>query len=218
MSRPPCYRWRSGISCSEVGRPRSDGDLTLRLTRRLTEAEPVSAVLSLTYEQRSRSRLRARLDDGRAVGVLLPRGGEPLRDGDLLRDEQDSEVQDRPVPSREMPSVVVQVRAAPEPVSTAEADDPLLLARAAYHLGNRHVALQIEPGRLRWLQDHVLDAMVRGLGLTVTLEDAPFEPEPGAYAGGQHGQGGIGHEHEQGGHEHGHEHEHEHGHRHGHAH
>lgn len=155
-------------------------DLALRLTRRVADAPSPSAMLPLTYEQRSRSRLRARLDDGREVGVLLSRGGESLRDGDRLSDEQ---------------GVVVQVRAAAEPVASAESDDPVLLARAAYHLGNRHVALQIEPGRLRWLQDHVLDAMVRGLGLSVTSEEAPFEPEPGAYRGGQHGHGGDGHRH-----------------------
>lgn len=157
-----------------------DGELALRLTRRLeraTVARP-SAVLPLTYEQRSRSRLRAHLDDGRAVGILLPRGAEPLRDGDRLSDEQ---------------GVVVQIQAAPEPVSSAESDDPVLLARAAYHLGNRHVALQIEPGRLRWLRDHVLDAMVRGLGLEVVEEEAPFEPEPGAYGGGRRGADGVGH-------------------------
>jgi urease accessory protein len=168
----------------------ADDDLALRLTRRLQGATPArpSAVLPLTYEQRSRARLRAHLDDGRAVGVLLPRGGAPLRDGDRLSDGQGE---------------VVQVRAAPEPISTAESADPVLLARAAYHLGNRHVALQIEPGRLRWLQDHVLDAMVRGLGLAVVAEEAPFEPEPGAYGGSRHAADGIGHRH---GHRHDHDH------------
>jgi urease accessory protein len=58
-----------------------------------------------------------------------------------------------------------------------------LLARACYHLGNRHVPLQIESRRLRYLHDHVLDAMVLGLGLSVVVEDAPFDPEPGAYGG-----------------------------------
>lgn len=174
----------------------SDDDLAMRLTRRLGGAIPArpSAVLPLTYEQRSRSRLRAHLDDGRAVGILLPRGGEPLRDGDRLSDGQD---------------VVVEVRAAPEPVSTAESAEPVLLARAAYHLGNRHVALQIEPGRLRWLRDHVLDAMVRGLGLIVTSGEAPFEPEPGAYGGDRNGQDGVGHGH---GHRHGYEYGHSHDH------
>lgn len=153
----------------------------LRLTRRGESSAGIDGVLSLTYEQRSRSRLRAQLDDGREVGILLPRG-ETLRDGDLLTDEQGE---------------VIQIRAAAEPVSSAEVDDPLLLARAAYHLGNRHVALQIEPGRLCWLHDHVLDAMVSGLGLSVTAEQAPFEPEAGAYGGAAIGHG-QGHEHAHG--------------------
>jgi urease accessory protein len=76
------------------------------------------------------------------------------------------------------------ILAAPEQVSVARTDDALLLARACYHLGNRHVALQITPGELRYLADHVLDDMVRGLGLAVTQESAPFEPEAGAYSHG----------------------------------
>ena len=60
-------------------------------------------------------------------------------------------------------------------------DDPQLLARAAYHLGNRHVPLQIANGLLRYQHDHVLDEMLRGLNLDVQIEQAPFEPEPGAY-------------------------------------
>jgi urease accessory protein len=60
-------------------------------------------------------------------------------------------------------------------------DDPLLLAKAAYHLGNRHVAVQILPGRLRFSADHVLGEMVRGLGLPLGEIEAPFEPESGAY-------------------------------------
>ena len=157
-------------------------EVSLRLVRRVTAAVGVAGTLSLSFEQRSRSRLRARLDDGREVGILLPRG-ERLRDGDLLADEQGE---------------VVQIRAAAEPVSCVEVDDPLLLARAAYHLGNRHVALQIEPGRLCWLHDHVLDAMVSGLGLSVAAVQAPFEPEAGAYGGAA-----LGHQH---GHGHGHAH------------
>ena len=65
---------------------------------------------------------------------------------------------------------------------------------ASYHLGNRHVPLQIAPGRLRYQHDHVLDDMVRGMGLEVTVEEAPFEPEPGAY-GGHHTSHGHGHRH-----------------------
>ncbi len=77
----------------------------------------------------------------------------------------------------------VRVCAALETVSTARTGDALRLARACYHLGNRHVALQVGDGWVRYLPDHVLDDMVRGLGLTVREEPARFEPERGAYAG-----------------------------------
>ena len=130
----------------------------------------VDVTVTLTLDQRIKSRLRVVLDDGREVGIFLERG-ESLKDGDLLVSEDGS---------------VVRVVSAPERVSTVSSDDPHLLARACYHLGNRHVALQIEPGRLRYLHDHVLDDLARGLGLVVTVEDAPFESEPGAYGGSTH--------------------------------
>jgi urease accessory protein len=110
------------------------------------------------------------LDDGREAGLFLPRGCN-LRDGDCLIAEDGS---------------AVQVRAAAETVSEVRCDDPLQLARACYHLGNRHVALQIEPGLLSYQHDHVLDEMVQGLGLSVCVKQAPFEPEPGAYGGQTH--------------------------------
>lgn len=120
--------------------------------------------LTLPFEQRQKSRLRTRLDNGVDVGLFLPRG-TVLRHGDLLRTTS---------------GLVVEVQAALESVSTAQTDDPLLLARAAYHLGNRHVPLQVGPGWLRYLHDHVLDRMVQELGLAVISEQAPFEPEAGA--------------------------------------
>lgn len=135
--------------------------------------------MTLTLDQRVRSRLRVVLDDGREAGVFLERG-ECLKGGDRLVSDD---------------GLVVDVKAAFERVSTIQSPDPHLLARACYHLGNRHVALQIEPGRLRYLHDHVLDDMVRGLGLTVTVEDAPFEPEPGAYGGFAHAHGHGHHQH-----------------------
>ena len=139
--------------------------------RELGEAsEPAAACLTLPFEARQKSRLRATLDDGTEVGLFLPRG-TVLRDGDRLRAADGR---------------VVEVRAADEPVSTVHSDDPQQLARAAYHLGNRHVALQIGPGWLRYRHDHVLDAMVAVLGLTVSTGRAPFEPEAGAYGGGHH--------------------------------
>ncbi len=151
----------------------ADGDISL-LSRRLPDNGEATATAQLTLDQRSRSRQRIRLDDGREAGILLPRG-EVLRHGDVLCSED---------------GLVVRILAASERLSCAESDDLLLLARACYHLGNRHVALQIAPGRLCWLHDHVLDDMVRGLGLVVSLLEAPFEPEPGAYGGGHtHGHG-----------------------------
>ena len=74
------------------------------------------------------------------------------------------------------------VLAAPEQVSTITSTQDLGLTRLAYHLGNRHVPLEITPSYLRYQHDHVLDEMVKGLGGTVTLEQAPFEPEDGAYS------------------------------------
>ncbi len=150
------------------------------LTKRLETAARVDAIAVLTLQQRVRSRQRIRLDDGGEAGLLLPRG-ETLKDGDLLTTDDDS--------------LTVRIVAAPECLSIAVCDDALLLARACYHLGNRHVALQIEPGRLCWLHDHVLDAMVTGLGLEVTVQDAPFEPEPGAYGGHASGHGHAHHAH-----------------------
>jgi len=97
------------------------------------------------------------------------------------------------------------VRAAAEDVSDVTSADAVLLARAAYHLGNRHVPLQIERGALRYQHDHVLDAMIVTLGLQVTPRTAAFEPEGGAYAGGH--SHSHGHEDEGGGHSHSHGHE-----------
>ena len=147
----------------------------LQIVERLSADLPAQATLTLPFEQRQKSRLRTRLDSGAEVGLFLPRG-TVLRHGDRLRAADGR---------------VVEVRAAPETVSTSRTDDPLLLARAAYHLGNRHVALQLGPGWLRYLHDHVLDGMVRELGLEVIGEQAPFEPEAGAYGGGHH----HGHDH-----------------------
>jgi urease accessory protein len=106
-----------------------------------------------------------------------------LRDGDLLAG---------------VDGLLVQVRAAAEPVSEVHCDDALLLARACYHLGNRHVVLQIGPGFVRYPHDHVLDDMLRGLGLEPACAEAPFEPEAGAYGGtsGHHGGHSHGHGHE----------------------
>jgi urease accessory protein len=109
--------------------------------------------------------LRAKLDNGEEAGLFLERGSV-LRHGDLLLADDGR---------------VIEVQAAPETVSTVHTEDALMLARASYHLGNRHVALQIGAGWLRYQHDHVLDDMLRGFGLDVVIEQTPFEPEGGAY-------------------------------------
>ena len=128
---------------------------------------------TLSFEQRGKGRLRARCDDGREVALILERG-RILRGGTLLTG-----------PSGQ----VLRVEAAPERLSEARSDDPRRLVRAAWHLGNRHVALQTGDGWLRYLSDHVLDDVVRGLGLEVRPLEAGFEPESGAGAAGAHHHG-----------------------------
>jgi urease accessory protein len=147
-----------------------------------------TAKATLTLDDRRRSRLRFILDDGREAALFLPRGSA-LRDGDRLRAD-DGEI--------------VTVRAAPEHLSVARAADPHLLLRGAYHLGNRHVPVQIGEGWLAYEHDHVLDDMVRGLGLAIEARRAPFEPEAGAF---RH-DAGHAHTHEPA---HDHEHHHHHG-------
>lgn len=142
----------------------------IRITHRLEETATSQASLTLPFELRQKSRLHAKLDNGIEAGLFLPRG-TVLRDGDLLRADN---------------GLIIKVCAAIEEVSTAFANNSLLLARACYHLGNRHVALQIGPDWLRYLHDHVLDDMLNHLGLSVKLERAPFEPETGAYHSHSH--------------------------------
>jgi urease accessory protein len=155
----------------------------IMILKRDEGAGVADARLVLPFETRSRSRFKARLEQGEEVGVILGRG-QILRGGDRLLAEDGR---------------IVEIAAAPETVSTAHAGNADLLARGAYHLGNRHVPLQIGPLWLRYSHDHVLDDMLRGLGFRLTVEEQPFEPEPGAY----HAQGG-GHHHHGAGHSHDH--------------
>ena len=129
---------------------------------------PTQQHLTLPYERRIISRQRVTLDDGSDAGLFLPRGAS-LQDGDYVQAESGE---------------VVRIQAAVETVSTLHCADRLLFARVCYHLGNRHVPLEISDGRLRYLHDHVLDDMLHGLGLHVVVEQVPFEPEAGAYSGG----------------------------------
>jgi urease accessory protein len=139
----------------------------LTITTKLIDERTADATLVLPFQLRSKSRLRTALDTGEEVGLLLERG-IVLRDGDLLLADDGR---------------VIRIVAAPETVSTVHSQDARTLMSASYHLGNRHVALQIGAGWLRYQHDHVLDEMIRGLGLNVEVEEAPFEPEAGAYSG-----------------------------------
>ncbi|MES1206766.1 MAG: urease accessory protein UreE [Pseudomonadota bacterium] len=150
--------------------------------------------LTLSFEDRRRSRLRARLVDGDEVALFLPRGSR-LRDGAWLRAEGGG------------PTVLV--RATAETLSVAATPDPHLLARAAYHLGNRHVPLQVGQGWVAYQHDHVLDDLARALGLALTTKTAPFEPEGGGYEHDAHHHHGA-HHHD--GHDHGHDHGNDHDH------
>jgi urease accessory protein len=175
----------------------------LKITTVLADASPARAddTLTLPFERRQKSRLVARLDGGREVALQLPRG-QILRDGARLQAEDGS---------------VIGVRSAPEALSLVESTDPTALLRAAYHLGNRHVALQIEPGAISYLHDHVLDEMVLGLGLTPRVVERRFEPEAGAY--GRSGGHPPHHHHPASDHEHHHNGPHDHDHDHdGHGH
>lgn len=141
----------------------------LTISSRLSGTRAADLQLVLPFELRTKSRLRTSIA-GEDAGLFLERG-TVLRGGDLLLAEDGR---------------VIEIIAATERVSTVRATESGNLARAAYHLGNRHVALQVGDGWLRYQHDHVLDDMVRGLGFAITIDDAPFEPESGAYGAGSH--------------------------------
>lgn len=166
--------------------------------------------VELDWDTRQKSRFDATDSSGRAIGVFLPRG-TAVRGGDVLVAEDGS---------------LVRVQAAPQPVLRVthcpHHGTPFDLLRAAYHLGNRHVQLELKPDHLQLEPDHVLADMLRQMHLIVTEANAPFEPEAGAYAAAApaaaHGDHGHGHRH---GHDHSHDHSHDHGHdhhSHGHGH
>jgi urease accessory protein len=130
--------------------------------------------LPLTAAERVSLRGRRRCACGTELLLQLPRGAA-LQPGEWLGPAEGT--------------LRVCVEAAPEPLLAVRVDEPLALVRAAYHLGNRHVALQVLAGELRLAEDPVLADLLRGRGLTVEVLRAPFEPEPGAYGGHDHGHG-----------------------------
>jgi urease accessory protein len=168
----------------------------IKASKRIPQGKGLAAALlkrantiELDWDLRQKSRFEATDSAGRSIGVFLPRG-TVLRGGDVLLAEDGS---------------LVQVRAAPQAVlritHCPNHGTPFDLIRAAYHLGNRHVPIELKPDFLQIEPDHVLADMLRAMHLIVTEVEAPFEPENGAY-----GDGGHAHAHGHGAHaHHGHE-------------
>ena len=163
-----------------------------------------AAAVTLDWDTRQKSRFQAVDSQGRELGVFLPRG-VAVRGGDVLVAEDGS---------------LVRVVAAPQALLRITActshGSPFDLIRAAYHLGNRHVQIELKPDHLKIEADHVLADMLRAMHLIVNEVEEGFEPEAGAYATGGHGHA---HAHDHGStHDHGHAHEKGHGHSHDHSH
>ncbi len=133
--------------------------------------DPPALNLPLSAQERTSLRGRRRTSCGRELLLHLPRG-PALEPGERLMPA------DR--------SILVVVEPAPEPVLVVRSPDPLILLQAAYHLGNRHVSLELRPGELRLLEDGVLEELMRQRGLLIEHRLAPFLPEPGAYATASH--------------------------------
>lgn len=153
-----------------------------------------ASTVELDWDVRQKSRFDATDSLGRPLGVFLPRG-TLVRGGDVLVAEDGS---------------MVRVIASPQPVLRITAcsahGSPFDLTRAAYHLGNRHVPIELKPDHLKIEPDHVLADMLRAMHLIVNEVEEAFEPEGGAYSAGGHG-----HSHDHGGHDHDHDHgEHDH--------
>ena len=160
-----------------------------------------ASTIELDWDVRQKSRFDATDSAGRSLAVFLPRG-TVVRGGDVLVAEDGS---------------LVRVHAAPQQVlritHCQTHGTPYDLIRAAYHLGNRHVPIELKPDHLQIEPDHVLADMLRAMHLIVHQVEQPFEPENGAYATGGHS-----HQAKHHGHEHGHEHDHGHDHAHDHDH
>jgi urease accessory protein len=140
--------------------------ITLNRVNNSLDNYDISFILPLTAEQRRRSHQQIELDNQHILYLKLPRGTR-LQVGDILQSENES--------------MFVQIEAKPEPVMTVTANSHLELLKSAYHLGNRHIPLEIQENYLRFNHDHVLARMLIQLGLQVKAEICPFYPEIGAY-------------------------------------
>ena len=140
-------------------------------TESVANPDTIDDTLTLTAEERQRSFYRCTSVKGKAIKLNLKRG-TTLKDGDVLMSAGDEIV----------PTTYIQIKAKPEPIITITASEPLYLLKAAYHLGNRHIALEIQPTYLRFSPDPVLKAMLEKMPVDLTEEIAPFHPESGAYS------------------------------------
>ncbi len=136
----------------------------------ITHLHPGDKFLEITvsFEERQKSRYKTTTHCGQELGWFIERG-RVLNANDVLKC---------------IDGTRIKIHCAEESVSDVTCNDTLLLMKAAYHLGNRHVPLQVETSFLRYQEDYVLDDMVKGLGLNVIHATREFHPESGAYAGG----------------------------------
>ena len=143
----------------------------MRVYSRRGSAPCSGAQVVLPYDLREKHRLLVRSSTGDMVSIILSRDSEPLRDGDVVASEEGD---------------TLLIVAAPEALLEVRATPPIHLLRAAYHLGNRHVRMEIA-GDCLWIgYDHVLAELLVSLGVAVSRVDRPFNPERGAYGGGHH--------------------------------
>ncbi len=142
----------------------------IQLTKKDSHCKKAKTTLTLPWSKRTKSRQRVLLDTGEEAGLFLERGAI-LRDGDIISNADE---------------FTVLIQAARETLSLVYCKDSLQLSRLCYHLGNRHVDLQISSDHLCYPHDHVLDEMIMGLGFSPVKLEAPFEPETGAYGDGGH--------------------------------
>ncbi len=122
----------------------------------------------IDHDRRHRRRIVLKTQSGQDLLLDLPQAAR-LRDGDGLKLDS---------------GTIIRVRARPEPLAEIHAHSDAELIRIAWHLGNRHLPVQLLGDKIRIRRDHVIEEMVEHLGGHVDLIDAPFDPEAGAYAGG----------------------------------
>lgn len=153
----------------------------IQISEKITATEnlTVDDTVMLDHIQREKGRLKVVSEGGREVGIFLERG-KLLQPGDILKSQC---------------QLHFVVALASEPVVTAYTDCWLSFSKACYHLGNRHTRIQIGERWLRFMEDSVLIELVEHLGLKTKKEDAPFEPESGAYGHGHAGKASHSHGH-----------------------